>query len=128
MILRYLAAWFLLAVVAVVNGILREITYGKHMSELAAHQVSTLTGILATGIVVALLSRIWPLESAAQAWIVGGAWLLMTVAFEFGFGRYVAGYSWTRLFADYALFDGRLWLPFLAWITVLPWMSYRFAW
>ena len=126
MILRYLAAWFLLSVVAVVNGVLRESTYGRHMSELAAHQVSTLTGILATGVVVGLLSRTWPLESAVQAWIVGGAWLLMTVAFEFGFGRYVAGYSWTRLFADYTLFDGRLWLLFLAWITVLPWMSYRF--
>ena len=127
MIPRYLAVWFLLAVVGVVNGALREATYGKYMSELAAHQVSTVTGILATGIVVGLFSRMWPLESATQAWIVGGAWLLMTVAFEFSFGRYVAGHSWERLFADYALFDGRLWLLFLAWITVLPWLCYRFA-
>ena len=127
MILRYLAAWFLLVVVGVLNGAVRGATYGKRLSELSAHQLSTVTGMLATGVVIWLLSRIWPLQSAAQAWVIGIAWLLMTVTFEFGFGRYVAGHSWARLFVDYALFSGRLWLLFLVWIAVLPWLLYRFG-
>ena len=117
---RYLLAWLILAVIAIANGIIRQATFGKSMSDLAAHQVSTITAILATGAVVWGLDRIWPIESATQAWVIGGCWLLMTALFEFGFGHYVAGHSWERLFADYNLLRGRVWSLFLAWILVLP--------
>jgi hypothetical protein len=30
------------------------------------------------------------------------------VLFEFGFGHYTAGDSWSRLFTDYNIFKGRL--------------------
>ena len=48
-LLRYLLCWFLLAVVSVGNGILRQATYSDTLPELAAHQVSTFTGIVLTG-------------------------------------------------------------------------------
>ena len=118
--MRYLLVWLLLAAVAIANGIIRQGTYGKSMSELAAHQVSTVTAILATGAVVWGVDHFWPIESMYQAWIIGSCWLLMTVLFEFGFGRYVAGHSWQRLFADYNLLRGRVWPLFLVWILVLP--------
>jgi hypothetical protein len=54
---RYLLFWLLLAIVAVGNGILRQATYGQYISELAAHQVSTITGILLVGGVVWALNR-----------------------------------------------------------------------
>lgn len=66
MLARHALCWILLAVVAIINGVLRENTYGKSVSELAAHQVSTVTAIVFTGIVVWLLQRAWPLESAHQ--------------------------------------------------------------
>lgn len=125
MTLRYLLAWLLLAVVAIANGILRQATYGTLLSELAAHQISTLIGIVFTGIVVWLLSRAWPLRSARKAWTIGIVWLALTIAFEFGFGHYVAGHSWSRLLADYDLFRGRLWTLFLAWIAVAPWFFFK---
>lgn len=124
---KYLLVWLLLAVVAVVNGIVRQSTYGKLMPELAAHQVSTLIGIVATGVVVWLVHRIWPLESATQAWAVGAAWFAMTILFEFGFGHFVAGHPWQRLFADYNILEGRVWPLFLAWILVLPSIIHRMA-
>ena len=117
---RYLLVWLLLAVVAIANGIVRQYTYGKLMSDLAAHQVSTVTAILATGAVVWGIHRYWPIDSAAQAWVIGASWLLMTVLFEFGFGHYVAGHSWDRLLADYNILQGRVWSLFLVWILVLP--------
>ena len=120
MILRYLLAWLLLAAVAIVNGVVRQATYGQVLSELTAHQISTVTGILLTGVIVWFLARRWRLASARQAWIVGLAWLILTIAFEFGFGHYVAGHPWSRLLADYDLSSGRLWLLFLGWITVAP--------
>ncbi len=127
MISRYLFFWLILAVVAIANGVLRQATYGRHMSDLAAHQLSTLTGILLTGGVVWALNRFRPIHSANAAWIIGVCWLLMTVVFEFGFGHYVAGHSWSRLCADYNLLEGRVWSLFLAWITVLPYVTWRLS-
>ena len=125
MVTRYLFFWLILAVVAIANGTLRQFTYGRHMPELAAHQLSTLTGILLTGGAVWLLDRSWPIGSAKDAWIIGSCWLLMTIAFEFGFGHYLAGHSWSRLFADYNILEGRAWSLFLVWIAVLPWVIWR---
>jgi hypothetical protein len=124
---KYLLVWFLLAIVAVTNGVIRQATYGKSVSDLAAHQISTVTAILAFGAVVWLVNRFWPIESAPQAWAIGGCWLIMTVAFEFGFGHYIAGHSWDRLLADYNIVDGRVWSLFLIWVTVLPFVVFKLA-
>lgn len=127
MITRYLLFWLILAAVAIANGTLRQATYGRYLSDLAAHQLSTLTGILLTGGVVWVLNRSWPIGSAKEAWVIGACWLLMTVVFEFGFGHYVAGHSWSRLLADYNLLAGRVWSLFLVWITVVPYVTWRLA-
>lgn len=125
MIARYLLVWLLLAIVAVINGIVRQSTYGKSLPELLAHQVSTVTAILATGIVVWGINRLWPIESSAQAWTIGTFWLIFTVLFEFGFGHFVAGHSWERLFADYNFLNGRVWSLILVWVAVMPYVIYR---
>ncbi|MGA7982466.1 MAG: hypothetical protein WCA32_19870, partial [Chromatiaceae bacterium] len=64
-------------------------------------------------------------SSAGQAWAVGLAWLALTVAFEFGFGHYVAGHPWASLLADYDLTSGKLWALILVWIAVAPYLFYR---
>lgn len=127
MVLRYILCWFLLAVVAIANGVLRQMTYGKTLSELAAHQISTATAILFTGAVVWLFGQKWPISSSQQAWTIGFLWLGLTIAFEFGFGHFVAGHSWQRLFADYNLFAGRVWSLFLVWITIMPYVFFRLS-
>ena len=127
MVTRYLLVWLLLAVVAIANGVLRQSTYGKYVSELAAHQVSTLTAILAFGVVVWGVNRFWPIESASQAWTIGICWLVMTVMFEFGFGHYVAGHPWEKLLADYNLLEGRVWLLVLTWVVVLPFVVFTIS-
>ncbi|HSD70046.1 MAG TPA: hypothetical protein VLB07_10855 [Woeseiaceae bacterium] len=124
---RHLLAWFLLAAVAVLNGVTRQGSYGKVLPELAAHQVSTLTGMIATGFVGWVLSRRWPLDSARQAWLVGCGWLTLTVLFEFGFGHYVAGHTWQRLLQDYDLLQGRVWSMFLIWLLLMPYLFHRLA-
>jgi hypothetical protein len=42
------------------------------------------------------------------------------VAFEFGFGRYVAKQSWQTQLADYDLRRGRLWSVVLAAVATMP--------
>jgi len=110
---------------AVGNGILREATYGQHLSDLQAHQLSTLTGILAMTAAVWLLSLWKQPDSAKQALFIGIIWLIATVSFEFVFGHYVAGHSWQRLFQDYNLLAGRVWLLFLIWLVALPYAVFK---
>ena len=95
------------------------------VTKLAAHQVSTLTAIIATGVVVWFVHRVWPIESASQAWTIGLFWLAFTFAFEFGFGHFVAGHAWDKLLADYNLLRGRVWSLFLVWVTIMPFVIFK---
>lgn len=117
---RYVAFWFVLAAVAIANGTLRQFVYGPWLSELSAHQLSTFTGIVLTALAAAALHRRHPIPAPRQALVIGAAWVAMTIAFEFGFGHYVAGHSWQKLLADYDLSAGRVWSLFLVWIGILP--------
>ncbi len=124
---RYAVAWMGLAVLGVLNGSVRVLTYGKLMPELAAHQLSTVTGILLIAYAVSQFHRRWPIRSRGEAVAIGLMWLCMTVIFEFGFGHYLMGHSWARLLHDYNLMQGRVWSLFLLWLALVPWWVYRRA-
>lgn len=117
---NYIIAWIPMVGIAIINGWLREKTYGPRIGELRAHQVSCVTGVFLFGLYIWILGRIWPLTNDRQAAVVGGVWLILTVAFEFLFGRFIAGHSWHRLVDDYNLRAGRLWLVVLAWVAIAP--------
>ncbi|AFY69814.1 hypothetical protein Pse7367_1525 [Thalassoporum mexicanum PCC 7367] len=123
----YILAWLGMAAIAILNGVIREAVYRKFMGELKAHQISTLTGSVAIGIYIWTLMYFLPLQFATQALAIGVIWLLMTIAFEFGFGHYVMQHPWTKLLADYNLRRGRVWPLFLLWLTVAPLVMFSFA-
>ncbi len=123
--LRYVLAWFALLVVAVANGALRQLTFGRHMSELRAHQLSTLVGSALVGAVVWLVIRAWPPSSSARALLVGLVWLVLTVAFEFFMGLVLAHRTLQEVLRDYDLAAGRVWVLFLIWLTLAPWLFHR---
>jgi len=127
MILRYSLLWFVLAIIAIVNGVLREQTYGKILSNLSAHQLSTVTGVIFSGLFVFYIHRIWPIESSSQAWAIGAIWLVSTIIFEFGFGHYIAGHSWGYLLNDYNIIQGRVWPVFLIWVLIMPVLIHKYA-
>ncbi len=51
--------------------------------------------------------------------------LVMTIAFEFLFGRLVSGCSWNDLLHDYNLCAGRVWVLVLIWTAIAPYVFYR---
>ncbi len=52
--------------------------------------------------------------------LVGLVWLVLTLAFELIFGRFVVGLSWERIASDYDVPQGG-WLPFgLIVLTLSP--------
>ena len=123
--LKYVLAWLLLVMIAMVNGALREGLYGKYLGELRAYQVSTVSGVLLFGVFIWALVRFRRPESSKQAITIGLIWLGLTVAFEFIFMHYVAGRSWDVLLHDYNIFAGRVWVVVLVWVTVAPYVFYR---
>lgn len=126
MILRYILAWIPMIFIGILNGIVREVTYGKYLDELRAHQVSTITGALLFGFYIWALTRFWSFESPEQALTIGFIWLGLTVVFEFTFGHYVMGHSWSRLLSDYNILAGRVWIVVLIWIAIAPLLFSRF--
>lgn len=123
---RYLQAWFTMLGVAMVNGGLRDMTYGKQLPELLANQLSCLSGIILLGVVIYLYVRRWSLSSARQAIYIGLFWMALTVAFEFLFFHYFGKHSWAELMANYDIANGRLWPLVLLWVLIAPYLFYRF--
>ena len=116
----WLLAWLGGPLIGIANGTLRELGYKDRVGELTAHQISTGTALGLFAGYFELLARRRPLSSTREAFEVGVAWLALTIAFEFGFGHYVAHTSWRELLADYDLRKGRLWPLVLAWIAIGP--------
>lgn len=125
LLILYAIAWLGLVGLAILNGLAREKTYGRLMKELSAHQLSTLTGLFLFGTYAWILTGIYRIESAVQALVIGGMWLILTILFEFVFGHYVIGHPWPRLLHDYNLRQGRVWLLVLVWTALAPYLFFR---
>lgn len=122
---KYFAFWFVLLFIAVASGALRDLAYGKYLSELRAHQLSTLIAMILLGAAIGFFIRYYPPESKAQAIIIGLFWMLLTVTFEFTFFHFIAGYSWSALLDNYKLQEGRLWPILLLWVAIAPYLFFR---
>jgi len=125
MIKRYTIAWIPMVFIAIMNATIRQLWYSRFMSELRAHQVSTVTGIAFFGLYTWLLGLKWKIQSERQALAIGFIWLVLTITFEFIFGHYVMGNPWSRLLHDYNLLEGRVWSLVLISIVILPYVIYK---
>lgn len=125
MYLKYFAAWFGVVVVAFANATIRQLVYARYFSELAAHQLATLTICVLIGAYVWLLSYYLKLRSPGQAIVVGMMWLAMTIIFETVLGHYVLGNPWSQVLRDYNVLEGRVWPVFLLWLAVSPYVFYK---
>jgi len=121
---RALVIWFALLLVAVANGAFREALLIPRFGSQAGHVVSTL--MLCAGIlIVTYLAMPWIRPgSLRDAIAIGLAWLVLTLAFEFGFGR-ARGKPWAELLADYDVLRGRIWVLVLVTTAVAPYLAAR---
>lgn len=110
-ITRALAVWLVLICAEILHGIARGIFLVRHVGEFRSNQIGVFTGSLII-LVIALAFVRWIGASwTADLLAVGALWLVLTLAFEIGFGRFVVGASWERLAADYNVLEGGM-LPF----------------
>ena len=72
-LIKYALSWIGLVALAIINGVIREKWYGQFMNELSAHQLSTVIGIALFGFFIWILTGVWRIESARQAYLIGAA-------------------------------------------------------
>jgi hypothetical protein len=57
--------------------------------------------------------------------MIGLVWLSLTVAFEFFMGLVLTTRLLVQIVADDNLLAGRVWVLFLVWLAVAPWLFFR---
>jgi len=116
----WLIAWVGAAVLGVANGVARATLYERRIGPWRAHYVSTATLLLLLSAYIRALSSAWPIASRGDALRIGGAWCALTIAFEFGFGRFVARDSWSALLDQYNVAQGKVWALIPLWMAIGP--------
>lgn len=127
--LRALLAWLGFAALAVACGALRVKLVEPLVGPAAGHVLGTLAVCLLLFLLIRRFVRriVWRSGASGPARLsaLGGFWAALTIAFEFGFGHYVAGHPWERLLADYDLFAGRIWVLVLVVLGLGPLLASR---
>ena len=115
-------AWIGGIPIAIINAAIRSYIFEPFTNELMGHQLSSISMILIFAIYFYLLNSRWVIISENQAIQIGLIWFCLTILFEFVFGHYVMGHSWSRLLFDYNIFAGRLWSLVLVWELIGPYL------
>ena len=101
MLTRALAVWLLIIFAETIHGVLRGLFLVPVVGDLRARQIGVVIGSLIILAVAVATIRSIGARRRKEFLTVGGLWLVLTLAFELLFGRYVAGDSWDRLLSDY---------------------------
>ena len=122
---RGVVVWCGIIIVEVFHGIARTVFLAPLVGDFRARQIAVFTGsILILIVAAAFVGWIRPAR-VGEAVAVGIVWLVLTLAFEIAFGRYVVGAPWSRIAADYDLLRGGL-LPIgLVVLTLAPLIAAR---
>jgi hypothetical protein len=120
MLLRALAIWCGLLIVAFLNGAARVMWLTPALGDPAAHVVSAVI-LSVIVIAVAWMAIVWlhP-DTANEALLIGDEWVLLTIAFEFLAGYYLFGTSWDALLAQYNVVKGEPWELVLVTMLIAP--------
>lgn len=118
--LRLVGVWLLLALLMSANGIFREFVLRSATGGAQAEVASAIVGM----VIILVTTRHFfrplahrPLSELAR---VSTVLTILTVAFEFLFGRYGDGKSWEELIANHAFWRGRLWPLVLLIVALTP--------
>ncbi len=107
-ILKSVLVWLVFILAESLNGAARIFWLIPLLGDRIAHQVSFSIGSLLILMISTLFIRWLKAENSMQLLSIGLAWMLLTVLFEIGLGRFVFAYSWQQIAADYNLLQGGL--------------------
>lgn len=119
-LLKGIIVWLVLILAESLNGTVRMLWLVPTLGDLRAHQLSFVMGAVLILTIATLFVRWLHASRVSQLLSVGVLWLVLTVVFEIVLGRFILGYSWEQIAADYNVLQGGL-MPFgLVWLTLSP--------
>ena len=118
LLLRSLLAWLAILALAVGNGAVREAVLVPTLGKTIGLVLSGVSLSLFVALVAYVLVRWQHGLETSQGLLIGTLWLCLTLAFEFGFGRYVQHKSWAELVDAYTFQEGNIW-PIVLLVTLL---------
>lgn len=105
---RSLTIWLVLIASEIVHGILRAILLLPIVGEFRSNQIGVFTGSAIILLIAYFTIRWIGAKRPNELLLVGLIWLVLTVAFEVLFGRFLVGLSWERIASDYNVLNGGL--------------------
>jgi hypothetical protein len=113
--------WFVLMVLAILNGTVRLKLIIPNTGLTAGLAISTvmlcILILLATWVGIRWLGP----TNASHALGIGLLWLVMTLGFEFGAGHFLFKKPWSELLMDYDITQGRIWVLVPIVTAMAPW-------
>jgi hypothetical protein len=127
LILRGAAVWLVIMAVEVAHGVARTLLLAPIVGDFRARQIAVFTGSALILAVAALFIRWMKPAGLRGALAIGAIWLVLTLAFEVAFGRFVVRATWSRIVSDYDLAHGGLLPVGLLIETCAPAIAARFC-
>lgn len=124
-IVKALLIWLVILGVAFLNGGLRELVLAPSLGMAYALVLSgVILSVCILAIAVAAVPRLGPMATH-EAFGIGVFWLLLTLLFEFGFGRLVQHKPWRELLEAYTFAGGNVWPIVLLVVVLAPVIARR---
>jgi hypothetical protein len=102
--------WFVIALLAIANGVFRENILVSSLGQSIALPVSGITLSIIVFIVTYISFPIFGKNSSLTYFLIGLQWVLMTLLFEFMFGHYMIGKSWSDILQVFNIMKGNLFI------------------
>lgn len=119
------AVWFIIALLAIANGVLREYVLQPLLGINAALPLSGFLLSVIIFFVTYLVFSFFGKQNAVTYLLIGGQWLLTTLLFEFILGHYIYGQSWWELLQVFNVLNGNLFIIVLISSLVSPYSVAR---
>ena len=118
--LNAILIWLVIAILAVGNGVFRENVLVPTLGQGLALPISGISLSIIVLIVTYLCFGFFGNKDVLTYFLIGCQWVLMTLIFEFAFGHYVAGKSWSSLMKDFDITKGNLFIVVLLMSLISP--------
>lgn len=123
-----IGVWFVIVVLAILNGIMRESLYNSLFDPLIARAVSSIVLIVLIFVIVYIsMTKSGMVFLSQEAIWLGAFWLALTIIFEFLFGHFIMGNTWSELLQDYNILEGHLWPLVLVTVFISPYAVSKFT-
>lgn len=100
--------WVIIAIFAVINGLFRESVLSPHFGESVALPASGITLSIIIFTIIYLSFKLFGKNEYRTYLYIGIQLVTMTLIFEFFFGHYVIGKSWSELLQVFNILKGDL--------------------